>query len=188
MLLAVGSTRLPKVEAVRRALATVAAAAPGWGPAEVVSFDVGALAPAMPLTLEALLEGARMRAERALEQARAAGRRADLALGLEGGIDVRDDGAGRRGFLMSWAYATDGRRGAHGCGGAIEVPPSLLADVVDRGVELGDAIDAFASQSDVRSRQGAWGVLTRGLLDRTRSFELALLGALAPFYNPESYR
>ena len=188
MLFVVGSTRAPKVEAVRRALAAVAPGAPGWHPAEVVPLDVGALAPAMPLTLEALLEGARVRAERALDEVRAAGRRADLGIGLEGGIDVRGDGAGRRGYLMSWAYATDGQRGAHGCGGAIEVPPRLLADVVDHGVELGVAIDAFASETDVRSRQGAWGVLTRGLLDRTRSFELALLGALAPFYNPGSYR
>jgi len=42
-------------------------------------------------------------------------------------------------------------------------------------------------RADTRSRQGAWGVLTRGLLDRTRSFELALLNAMAPFYNQGMY-
>src|SRR5437867_5470237 len=170
MLIVVGSTRAPKLEAVRRALAAVAPAAPGWHSAEILSRDVGPVAPAMPLSLGALLDGARMRAERAFTEARAAGQPADLGVGLEGGIDVKEDGRGRRGYLMSWAYVTDGVRGAHGCGGAVEVPPRLLAEVVDRGVELGDAVDAFADQTDVRSRQGAWGVLTRGLMDRTRSF------------------
>jgi non-canonical (house-cleaning) NTP pyrophosphatase len=88
---------------------------------------------------------------------------------------------------MSWAYATDGRRGAHGCGGAIEMPAALLDRVVEDGVELGQAIDEFSRQYDVRSRQGAWGILSDGLIDRTRSFEIALLNALAPFYNPGAY-
>jgi non-canonical (house-cleaning) NTP pyrophosphatase len=39
----------------------------------------------------------------------------------------------------------------------------------------------------VRSRQGAWGVLSGGLFDRTRSFEIALINAFAPFYNDTSY-
>jgi non-canonical (house-cleaning) NTP pyrophosphatase len=39
----------------------------------------------------------------------------------------------------------------------------------------------------VRSRQGAWGVLTRGLLTRSVSFETALVAALAPFYNARVY-
>src|ERR1043165_9409580 len=49
------------------------------------------------------------------------------AIGMEGVVALRrSEPLGRRGFLMSWAYVTDGRRGAHGCGGAIEVPPPLL--------------------------------------------------------------
>ena len=88
---------------------------------------------------------------------------------------------------MSWAYVTDGRRGAHGCGGAIEVPRSLLDRVVTDGIELAEAVDAFAREHDVRSRQGAWGVLSGGLFDRTRSFEIALINALAPFYNEAAY-
>ena len=95
-----------------------------------------------------------------MEALQTQGRRADMAIGMEGGIDLRrSDPSGRRGFLMSWAYVTDGRRGAHGCGGAIEVPRPLLDRVVTDGIELAEAIDAFAREHDVRSRQGAWGVL-----------------------------
>ena len=67
------------------------------------------------------------------------------------------------------------------------MPRSLLDRVVTDGIELAEVIDAFAREHDVRSKQGAWGVLTDGLFDRTRSFEIALVNALAPFYNEGAY-
>jgi inosine/xanthosine triphosphatase len=189
VIVAVGSTRGPKVEAVRRVLAQLGDRASELAQAEVVAVDVTAGGtPPTPLSLDELLDGARSRAHLAVEALQTQGRRADMAIGMEGGIDLRrSDPGGRRGFLMSWAYVTDGRRGAHGCGGAIEVPRPLLDRVVTDGVELAEAIDAFAREHDVRSRQGAWGVLTGGLFDRTRSFEIALINALAPFYNEAAY-
>jgi non-canonical (house-cleaning) NTP pyrophosphatase len=39
----------------------------------------------------------------------------------------------------------------------------------------------------VRSRQGAWGILSRDLVTRSMSFEMALIAAFAPFYNREMY-
>jgi inosine/xanthosine triphosphatase len=187
VLVALGSTRAPKVEAVRRVLAALSAHSPSLSSAELASRDVEHGAPAMPLTLDHLLEGSRRRAGEALAALRREGRVADLGVGLEGGLEVREGGGARRGLLMSWAYVTDGRRGAHGCGGAIEVPAPVLRRVVEEGVELSVVIDALVARDDTRSREGAWGVLTGGLLDRTRSFELALLNAMAPFYNPETY-
>lgn len=188
MIIVVGSTRGPKVEAVRRVLGALASVAPEFGGAEVVPFDASFGAPPMPLSLDEMLEGARGRAQLAFESSAAGGRRADFAVGLEGGIDLRRTAPSNRGFLMSWAYVMDGRRGAHGCGGAVEVPSGLLEAVVDRGIELSEAMDALSGERGVRDRQGAWGILTRGLLDRTGSFETALLNAFAPFYNAESYR
>jgi inosine/xanthosine triphosphatase len=188
VIIVVGSTRGPKVEAVRRVLGALAMVAPSFAGAEIVPFDASVGAPPMPLSLDEMLEGARGRAQLALESMDAGGRRADYAVGLEGGIDLRRTAPSNRGFLMSWAYVTDGRRGAHGCGGAIEVPSALLEAVVERGIELSEAMDALSGERGVRDRQGAWGILTRGMLDRTGSFETALLNAFAPFYNPETYR
>lgn len=188
MIIVVGSTRGPKVEALRRVLGGLARVDGAFEGAEVVPFDASFAAPPMPLSMEEMLEGARGRAQLALESLAASGRRADFAVGLEGGIDLRRTAPSSRGFLMSWAYVTDGKRGAHGCGGAVEVPPGLLESVVDRGIELAEAMDALSGERGVRDRQGAWGVLTRGLVDRTASFEIALLNAFAPFYNTETYR
>jgi inosine/xanthosine triphosphatase len=187
VLVAVGSTRAPKVDAVRRVLATLAGRHPHLGGALLAAREVAHGAPPMPLTTDDLLRGAALRARRALEAVRAEGGAPDLGVGMEGGLEVRTEAGGRRAFLMSWAYVCDAERGAHGCGGAIELPPVLLAPVLDQGLELSEAVDALMKAKDIRSREGAWGVFTAGLMDRTRSFELALLNAWAPFYNREVY-
>jgi inosine/xanthosine triphosphatase len=184
---AVGSLRPPKVEAVRRALALLREQSPEYADAEIVSRDVGVVAPAMPLSLDVLLQGSRARAQAVLSVIREEGRNADLGIGLEGGFDVQRDGDSRRGFLMSWAYVTDGETGTHGCGGALEVPGRILDAVLDREIELSEAIDEAAGQTDIRSRQGAWGILTLGAVNRTDSFVTAVVNALAPFYNRAHY-
>jgi inosine/xanthosine triphosphatase len=183
----VGSLRGPKLEAVRDALQRLAPLDGRLSSAEIAARDVASVAPAMPLSIDELVQGARVRAHTVLERLAAEGTPASLGVGLEGGLEVRGTGRDRRAYLMSWAYVTDGRRGAHGCGGGLELPPAIVDEVVDQGVELAHAIDRFVGETDVRSRQGAWGVLTRGAVSRSASFEMALLNAFAPFYNPDSY-
>jgi non-canonical (house-cleaning) NTP pyrophosphatase len=39
----------------------------------------------------------------------------------------------------------------------------------------------------VRNQDGAFGVLSLGLLTRQQALELALIGALAPFYHKKIY-
>jgi inosine/xanthosine triphosphatase len=187
VLVALGSTRAPKVEAVRRVLAALAEHDTALEDAELAARDVVHSTPSMPVSLDQLLGGARERAERALSAVRGEGRAADLAVGLEGGLEVVRPAGERRAFLMSWAYVTDGSRGGYGCGGAIEVPARVAARVLDDGLELSAVMDTLSAQTDTRSRQGAWGLLTGGRIDRTRSFELAVLNAMAPFYNARVY-
>ena len=59
--------------------------------------------------------------------------------------------------------------------------PSRIADpVIDRGIELGIIIDRFGEQTNVRSKQGTWGVLTRDILTRKHSFVIAPDRRLCP--------
>jgi non-canonical (house-cleaning) NTP pyrophosphatase len=67
------------------------------------------------------------------------------------------------------------------------VPPDIVKNVVEGRKELGEVIDQVTGGRDIRSRQGAWGVLSKDLVTRSMSFELALIAALAPFYNEEMY-
>jgi non-canonical (house-cleaning) NTP pyrophosphatase len=67
------------------------------------------------------------------------------------------------------------------------VPPDIVKSVVEGRRELGIVIDEVTGGRDIRSKQGAWGVLSRDLVTRSMSFELALIAAFAPFYNSKMY-
>ena len=187
MLIALGSARSAKIMALRAACARVAEADPRWRHAELVARPVETGAPRMPLNDTQLMRGARGRAEAVRELLSGEGRRADFYVGLEGGFHSITFGGARQTFLHGWAYVSDGGRGYFGHAPAVTVPPAIVARVEGTGRELGEVIDEVAGSADLRSRQGAWGVLTRGLLTRAMSFETALVAAFAPFYNARIY-
>jgi inosine/xanthosine triphosphatase len=173
--------------AVRAACARVAAVDAGWGHAEIVAHEVEPGVPAMPLTDTQLMRGARERARAVRALLQAQGQSAHLYVGLEGGFHtVTLDGV-RHTFLQGWAYATDGTRGHFGISPAVSMPPEVVRLVVVGRRELGEVIDETAGQRDVRSKQGAWGVISKELLTRADSFESALIAAFAPFYNAEMF-
>ena len=187
MLVALGSARPAKIMALRAACARVAEVDARWRQAELVARPVETGVALMPLNDSQLMRGARNRAEAVRELLEAEGGPADFYVGLEGGFhSITFDGE-RRTFLHGWAYATDGARGHFGHAPAVTVPPSIVARVERTGRELGEVIDEVAASADVRSREGAWGVLSRGLLTRAMSFETALVAAFAPFYNARLY-
>ncbi len=188
MIIALGSARAAKIMAVRAACARVATVDAAWNKAELIARPVETSAPAMPLTDSQLMRGARERAATIRELLAQEGHSgAHLYVGLEGGFhSITLDGE-RHTFLHGWAYATDGVRGNFGAAPSVTVPHRIVRTVEGSGRELGLVIDEVAQEHDVRSRQGAWGVLTRDLFTRSMSFEAALLAAFAPFYNAQVY-
>jgi inosine/xanthosine triphosphatase len=187
MLVALGSARAAKIMALRAACARVAEVDARWRQAELVARSVETGVPRMPLNDTQLMRGARNRAEAVRLLLEREGSPADFYVGLEGGFhSITFDGE-RRTFLHGWAYVTDGARGYFGHAPAVTVPAAIVARVERTGRELGEVIDEVAASTDVRSREGAWGVLSRGLLTRAMSFETALVAAFAPFYNARLY-
>ncbi|MFC3478422.1 DUF84 family protein [Halobacterium litoreum] len=134
------------------------------------------------------VEGARNRARRAL------GDEYDLAVGLEGGVCAveRRETAGNasgetasseRGdslFLVMWAAATDGERTEVAAGPRLRLPESVAKRLRD-GEELGPVMDDVLDTSGVAENEGAAGVLTAGMTDRTEALRTAVAGALGPF-------
>jgi inosine/xanthosine triphosphatase len=202
ILIAVGSTRRPKLDAVRDALDLLGSrlcaqlALPG-ARFEIVGREAPSGVRETPLSRADSMAGARNRAESLVQIARDENLPWRYFVGLEGGVDVIEEpdcaeriASDRRRsvFLSSWAYVTDGpARGAFGQSGAIELPESLATEVLDNGVSLGVAIDAFAARSGVRDAEGAWGVLSSGLITRRDSFRIAVINAFAPFFNSNMY-
>jgi len=182
-----GSDRAAKIMAVRASIARVAEIDAAWRDANVVARSVKTDAPAMPLTDWELMSGARQRALAVREILIEQNLGADLYVGLEGGFHSISVEGEWHTFLRGWAFVTDGQRGCFGMSPSIEVPAAIVKDVISGKRELGLVIDEVAGARDVRSRQGAWGVLSKDLMTRSMSFEAALIAAFAPFYNAELY-
>jgi inosine/xanthosine triphosphatase len=184
---ALGSDRAAKIMAVRSSIARVASVDSSWSEATVLARRVEINAPAMPMNDWELMQGARERALAVRDLLRKQRRDADIYVGLEGGFHSISIEGEWHIFLRGWAYATDGKSGAFGATPSISVPASLAKKVIEGKRELGLVIDEVAGVTDVRSRQGAWGILSRDLVTRSMSFELALIAAFAPFYNRKMY-
>ena len=170
----VGSTNPVKVAAVRAVLERIRP------DASVSGVDVGSGVADQPMGDDETIRGARERARRAL----AAGD-ATLAVGLEGGIVIDHDGAMR---TCAWAVAVD-RSGQMGTGGslAMPLPPAVAASIRD-GLELGHAMDRLTGAHDTKRGAGAVGILTNGLVDRRRAYEMLVTYALAPWLAGERWR
>jgi inosine/xanthosine triphosphatase len=190
--IAVGSTRGPKLDAVSDALKLCAEHLDPHTQFEVLGFAVDSGVGHTPLSSAESMRGARQRTDTLIQMASAKGEVYQYFIGLEGGLEVveshaddtdLDGNSGRRVFLESWAYVSDGSRGHFGRSGGIELPPALAREVLDTGVELAAAIDKFAGMAGIRDNQGAWGVLSNNLITRREAFRVALVAAFAPFYN-----
>jgi inosine/xanthosine triphosphatase len=186
--LAVGSTRKPKLDAVKAAAAEITPLLGEGVVLEIHGYEVDSGVNHTPTSREELMRGARQRAEALQQHLRVIDASADFFIGLEGGLDAAPEKSARKVFLESWAYVSDGTQGHFGCSPSIELPEALAHEVLVRGTELSVAIDQFAGQAGIRDGQGAWGVLSRNLISRQESFRLAVVAAFAPFYNSKMYR
>ncbi|MFC4246817.1 DUF84 family protein [Natribaculum luteum] len=176
MELAVGSTNPVKVDAVASALEryepTVTA----------VSVDSGVAE--QPRSVEATITGAENRARRALEVTASRSDRTDeytFGVGLEGGVARFDATAGL--YLIMWAAVTDSDQVGRGAGPSLRLPDHVAARV-EAGEELGPVMDDFLGAEGVAENEGAAGMLTGGLTDRTRALREAVACAFGPFVTP----
>ena len=185
---AVGSTRPPKVNAVSEALREFGKFLDPDAQFSVAGAEVPSGVGHTPTSRTELMAGARGRCDVLQQLARERGGPWRYFVGLEGGLDVLQESGHRLVFLESWALVRDltGRE-AYGQAGGILLPDALASEVLDRGIELSVAIDAFAGAEGIRNVQGAWGVLTRDLITRQDAFRIAVIHAFAPFFNASLY-
>jgi len=202
LIIAVGTKRGPKLNALQEALATFSQTLSPGSKFEILGVEVDSGVSHTPTSRRELMRGARQRAEALVQLARERGESWQYFVGLEGGLEVVEEpfasennthvsnssqAVSRRVFLESWAYVSDGERGHYGRSGGIEIPEALAQEVLEKGVELAVAIDRFAGAVGIRDAQGAWGVLSDNFVTRQDAFRVALIAAFAPFYNAKMY-
>jgi len=183
LIVAIGSTRRPKIDAVRDALDELASRFRSAAQFEIVAVDAPSGVSHTPLSRQETMAGARQRGEALARMARNRRELWKYFVGLEGGLDIVLEAGGRRVFLENWAYVVDcAGREAFGRSGAVQLPESLVEQVVDSGVELGDAIDAYALGQGIRDAQGAWGILTRGIITRRDAVRVSVVSAFSALF------
>ena len=183
--IAVGSKRAPKLAAVREALEAVGPLLHPKSRFEVTGFEVDTGVSHTPRSRAELMAGARGRCKALMH----GGTEAAYFVGLEGGLDVFAENGRRLVLLESWTFVSDaGGRGFYGRSGGILLPEALAVEVLDHGTELSDAIEAYTGTRGIRDSQGAWGTLTKNLINRQESFRIAVICAFAPFFNAALYQ
>lgn len=171
MKVAVASKNPVKIEAARAAFATLM---PDEN-LQMIPVSVDSGVADQPTSDEETRRGAKNRAARARE----CDPDADFWVGLEGGIEVFDE------QLMAFAWMTIlGSNGQLRSARSATLPlPPAIRELVDGGLELGDANDKFFSTANSKQGGGAFGLLTDGLYTRESIYTQTLILAALPFVN-----
>jgi len=129
-----------------------------------------------PMGDEETLQGALNRAG----SARRLAPDADYWVGIEGGCHEMDGDL----LTFAWIVVMSGERTGRARTGTFSLPVEV-ARLVREGVELGEADDRVFRRSNSKQGNGAVGLLTRDVIDRTGYYEHAVILALVPFRNPD---
>ncbi len=104
---------------------------------------------------------------------------ADFWVGVEGGIEC----VGNQLMAFAWMVVR-GRNGNTGEARSVTLPlPPAVKELVDDGLELGEANDRVFSTINSKQRGGAFGLLTDGRYTREFIYSQTLIFALIPFVN-----
>jgi inosine/xanthosine triphosphatase len=126
-----------------------------------------------PMSDEETFQGAWNRVENLLREID----NADFTVGIEGGIEEKQFGMA----AFAWAVVKS-RSGIVGAGRtATFFLPQKVADLIREGKSLGEADNIVFGRINSQQEQGAIGLLTNGILDRTKYSTDAVLLALIPF-------
>lgn len=124
-----------------------------------------------PMTESETLRGAENRARAAARQVPDA----DYWVGIEGGIEDLSEGM----LAYAWIVILSGGPAGRGRTGGFLLPEQV-ARLVRQGRELGDANDVVFGRRNSKQEEGAIGLLTGKVMDRTELYEHGMVLALAP--------
>jgi inosine/xanthosine triphosphatase len=101
---------------------------------------------------------------------------AHFSVGIEGGIERSERGVEAFAWVVIESAGATGR--SRTCSFHL---PSAVVELLDAGLELGDANDRVFNTKNSKTEPGAVGILTNGLISRTDLYEPAVVLALIPF-------
>lgn len=154
MIIAIGTKNPAKINAVKQAFHS--------NEHQLISISVPSGVSEQPFSDEETVAGAINRAKAAKAEAIS-----DIGIGLEGGVQLFENGL----FICNWgALVATGITEPIIAGGARLKLPEAIAQRLRAGEELGPVMDDFAKQQHVRKTEGAVGIFTNGIVNRTEMF------------------
>jgi len=160
--ISVGSRNILKIEAVRTIMERV------FGSVIIIPADVESGVPAQPKEMETRT-GAINRAVAALGNS-------DLSIGIEAGVFQTEDGL----YDFQYCAVLDKKGGITiGVGPGFRYPDEV-AELISEGMTVGDAMHKLYGDKKLGKKQGAVGLLSKGLLDRKTLTELSIIAAMIP--------
>jgi inosine/xanthosine triphosphatase len=184
MKIGIGSKNKVKIDACKKAFSKLRVLFP-----EIIdslqfsAIDAKTDIPDMPLSSDQTKKGALQRAFYVIEHFPSL----NIGIGMEGGVHLIDSQNGYNSYLQNWVYAYDGSKGFFGGSPCIPLPDAISRSLQEGRVELADIMDQLTGLKDVRSNQGAFGILTRDIINRTDAFELAVICSMIPHLNRTYY-
>ena len=164
-----------KIEAVKQAFSRMF---PGQiFKLESVTVDSGVSD--QPISDDEVLKGAGIRARNAKDKRPYA----DYWVGIEGGIEDTQFGM----TAFAWIVVLFEKQIGSGRTGTF-ILPEKVAQLVRQGKELGEANDIVFNRSNSKQNDGAIGLLTGNVIDRTKLYEHGVIMALVGFKNPSLYQ
>ena len=171
--IAVGSSNPVKIAAVKAASEKI------FPHLNIIGVTVDSGVSPTPLSDEESIRGATRRARIALKKVRS-----DWAVGLEGGLRK----VGSDHFVNIWAViiSSNGEIGIGG-GSNVQIPKRLVSQL-KKEPEFSKIMQKLIRSKGIKSKVGAVGILTKGLVKRRREAEVATSAAFARFLSSELYR
>lgn len=152
MKIIIGSTNQAKIEAVRS----------NFEDCHIDGIEVASKVSAQPFSDEETFEGAINRARECANSEKGV-----IGIGLEGGVmELENDF-----YLCNWGALVDEEENLFTASGARIPLPDEIAEELQKGSELGDLMDAYAQRTGVRQNEGAIGIFTNELVNRSEMFE-----------------
>jgi len=175
MKLYVGSANPVKLNAAK------VAAENQWPDVEIISCEVESGISEQPLTDEETRKGAR---NRALASLATRDKNEDfeeesLGIGLEGGVFTQEN---NELWSTVWVAVADRDGKIYESNGARFRVPEEIAKAIRSGEEMGPVVSRMFGGRDVRSTNGAIGIITKDFVDRTEEYAAIAKMALGIWY------
>jgi inosine/xanthosine triphosphatase len=108
---------------------------------------------------------------------------ADYWVGIEGGVDL----VGREMHAFAWVVIIDKEGKIGKAKTSTFFLPKAIVELVESGMELGEADDKVFKRANSKQENGAVGILTNGAVDRKEYYQQAVVLALIPFLQRDLY-